>query len=160
VKGVLGLGAFVLTIAEVITAGAIAQQDQPALAQYQAELTKTARERDAGADYVAALLTQLADTRAQAVAADQQIAADGARIGNLVKENAALTKERDELKAKVGTPVIIEPNNSRPSSTTAPPAVMVPSSPPSATILPQGGAPMPTSAPPGPAGPAAGGSPP
>lgn len=66
-----------------------AQQDQP-LAQYQAELTKTAQERDAGADYVAALLTQLADAKMQAAAANQQIAAGQARITNLVKENLDL----------------------------------------------------------------------
>jgi septal ring factor EnvC (AmiA/AmiB activator) len=86
----------------------LATSNRP-LEQYQAELTKAAQERDAGSAYVAALLTQLADTKAQAAAADQQIAADGARIANLSKQVETVTqerndamKERDELKAKAG----------------------------------------------------------
>jgi septal ring factor EnvC (AmiA/AmiB activator) len=86
----------------------LAKSNRP-LEQYQAELTKAAQERDAGSAYVAALLTQLADTKAQAAAADQQIAADGARITNLSKQVETVTqerndamKERDELKAKAG----------------------------------------------------------
>jgi septal ring factor EnvC (AmiA/AmiB activator) len=97
----------------------LATSNRP-LEQYQAELTKAAQERDAGSAYVAALLTQLADTKAQAAAADQQLAADGARIANLIaadgerianlskqveavtKERDDAMKERDELKAKAG----------------------------------------------------------
>jgi hypothetical protein len=93
--------ATIVVLTLIIVAGAArSQQDQP-MVQCTTELTKTSRERDAGSDYVAAVLTQLADAKMQAAAANQQIAADQARIANLTNENAALTKERDELKAKV-----------------------------------------------------------
>jgi hypothetical protein len=52
----------VLTL--IIVAGSARSQDQPMEQQCLNELTKTARERDAGSDYVAAVLTQLADAKA------------------------------------------------------------------------------------------------
>jgi septal ring factor EnvC (AmiA/AmiB activator) len=127
--------ATIVVLALIIVAGAARsqQQDQPMVQQCLTELTKTARERDAGSDFVAAVLTELADAKSQAAAANQQIAATAARITNLIKENSDLTKERDELKAKAGSGVMGTP-------------------PPSST--------MPASAPPGPEGPAAGGLPP
>jgi septal ring factor EnvC (AmiA/AmiB activator) len=108
-------------IAIIIVAGAAMSQGtppDPMVAQCMTELTKTSRERDAGSDYVAAVLTQLADAKAQAAAANQQIAADQARLTVLSNENTALTKERDELKAKAGSGVVGSPPP--PSSSTRP----------------------------------------
>jgi hypothetical protein len=99
----------IAVIALIVVAGVAMSQGtppDPMVAQCMTELTKTSRERDAGSDYVAAVLTQLADAKAQAAAANQQIAGDQARIGNLIDENKALTKERDELKAKAKDGVV------------------------------------------------------